>query len=63
MHRKWLEEDYYSWLNSDYSPIQALSFGVDPSIERSKTYFFFELKNVGRFGRELSKTLTSTRLE
>lgn len=63
MHRKWLEEDYYSWLNSDYSPIEALSFGIDPSVQRSKTYLFFELKNIGRFGKELSKTLSSTKLE
>jgi len=63
MNRKWIEEDYVSWKNNYNFSFQALSQGLDPSIERSKTYVFFELKNVGRLGKEISKALSSTKLE
>ena len=63
MNRKWIEEDYFSWKNNYTSSFQALSEGLDPSIERSRTYVFFELKNIGRFGKEISKALSSTKLE
>ena len=63
MNRKWIEEDYFSWKNNYTSSFQALSQGLDPSIERSKTYVFFELKNIGRLGKEISKALSSTKLE
>jgi len=63
MHRKWIEEDYFSWKNNYASSFQALSQGLDPSIDRNKTYFFFELKNIGRLGKEISKALSSTKLE
>ena len=63
MHRKWIEEDYFSWKNYYTTSLQALSEGLDPSIDRSKTYFFFELKNIGRLGKEISRTLSSTKLE
>ncbi|GIS74709.1 MAG: hypothetical protein CM1200mP12_04280 [Gammaproteobacteria bacterium] len=63
MNRKWIEEDYFSWKNNYTSSFQALSEGLDPSIERSRTYVFFELKNIGRLGKEISKALSSTKLE
>ena len=63
MNRKWIEEDYFSWKNNYSSSFQALSQGLDPSIERSRTYVFFELKNIGRLGKEISKALSSTKLE
>ena len=63
MNRKWIEEDYFSWKNNYTSSFQALSQGLDPSVERSRTYVFFELKNIGRLGKEISKALSSTKLE
>ena len=63
MNRKWIEEDYFSWKNNYTSSFEALSQGLDPSVERSRTYVFFELKNIGRLGKEISKALSSTKLE
>ena len=63
MHRKWIQEDYFSWEENYTSPIEAISSGFNPSRQRSKTYVFFELKNIGRLGKEISKALSSSRLE
>lgn len=63
MHRKWMDEDYFSWRNDYPSPFQALSQGFNPSKERDNTYLFFELKDIGRLGKEISKLLSSTKLE
>ncbi len=63
MHRKWVEEDYFSWQKSYLTPFEALSKGFDPSIERDKTYIFFELKDIGRLGKKISKALSSSKLE
>ena len=43
MHRKWLEEDYFSWRHEYSSPFGALTQGFNPSKERDRTYLFFEL--------------------
>ena len=63
MHRKWIDEDYFSWRNNYSSAFQALSNGFNPSKQRDNTYLFFELKDIGRFGKEISKMLSSTKLE
>ena len=63
MHRKWLEEDYFSWRHEYSSPFEALTQGFNPSKERDRTYLFFELKDIGRLGKEISKSLSSTKLE
>lgn len=63
MHRKWIDEDYYSWQKTYASALEALQQGLDPSRQRDNTYLFFELKNIGRLGKGISKALSSTRLE
>ena len=63
MKRKWTEPDYFSWRNNFSSSVEALSSGLNPSFERNKVYFFFELKDIGRFGKEISRALSSTKLE
>ena len=63
MHRKWIEENYFSWEENYLSPIEAISSGFNPSTKRNKTYVFFELKSIGRLGKEISKALSSSRLE
>ena len=63
MHRKWIDEDYYSWQKTYASALEALQQGLDPSRQRDNTYLFFELKNIGRLGKSISKALSSTKLE
>ena len=63
MKRKWTEPDYFSWRNNFSSSVEALSSGLNPSFERNKVYLFFELKDIGRFGKEISRALSSTKLE
>ena len=63
MHRKWIDEDYFSWRNNYPSAFQALSDDFNPSKQRDNTYLFFELKDIGRLGKEISKMLSSTKLE
>ena len=63
MHRKWIDEDYFSWRENYSSPFEALSQNFDPSKKRDNTYLFFELKDIGRLGKEIAKSLSSTKLE
>ena len=62
MHRKWVDEEYFLTDNKILT-FNDLSRGLNPSRERDRTYIFFELKNIGRFGKEISKALSSTKLE
>lgn len=63
MHRKWIDEDYFSWRENYSSPFEALSQNFNPSKKRDNTYLFFELKDIGRLGKEIAKSLSSTKLE
>ena len=63
MHRKWVDEDYFSWRLKYDSAYEALYEGLDPSRERGKTYLFFELKDLGRLGKQISRVISSTKLE
>ena len=63
MHRKWIDEDYFSWQSNYPSAFEALYQGLDPSRQRDNTYLFFELKNLGRLGKKISTALSSTKLE
>ena len=63
MHRKWIEEDYFSWRSDYLTPFEALSQGLNPSKEKNRTYLFFELKKIGRLGKQISKVISSPKLE
>ena len=63
MKRKWKEQDFFSWQGSYSDPFSALSNGYDPVKERDNIYIFFEFKQMGRLGKEISDVISSTLLE
>jgi lipopolysaccharide assembly outer membrane protein LptD (OstA) len=63
MKRKWKEQDFFSWQGSYSDPFSALSNGYDPIKERDNIYIFFEFKQIGRLGKEISDVISSTLLE
>ncbi|MFL2697794.1 MAG: LPS-assembly protein LptD [Gammaproteobacteria bacterium] len=63
MNRKWIEEDYFSWMQGYNSPAEALSMGYLPSKERDNLFIFFEFKNLGRLGRKVDKIISSPLLD
>lgn len=63
MKRKWIDQDYYPWYSNPSKAFADLSEGVVPQRSRNNLYVFFELKDLGRIGKEISKVISSTRLE
>ena len=59
MKRKWIDQDYYSLTanqaNDGNPDWEELTFEK----ERDNVYFFFELIELGRFGKEISEVLSS----
>ena len=63
MKRKWKDQDYYNWYASPTEAFQALESGINPELQRDNIYFFFELRDIGRIGKEISEVISSTVLE
>tara|TARA_Y100000739_G_scaffold221512_1_gene222067 strand:- start:254 stop:1168 length:915 start_codon:yes stop_codon:yes gene_type:complete len=63
MKRKWKDQDYYNWFASSAEAFQALESGINPELQRDNIYFFFELRDIGRIGKEISEIISSTVLE
>ncbi len=63
MNRKWIEEDYFSWIENFDSPSQALQSGYFPGRERDSLMIFFEFKNLGRLGRDINQILSSPSID
>ena len=63
MKRKWKDQDYYTWHASPTEAFKALADGINPELQRDNVYFFFELKDIGRIGKEISEVISSTVLE
>jgi len=63
MKRKWKDPDYYNWYESPAEAFKALESGINPELQRDNVYFFFELRDLGRIGKEISEVISSTVLE
>ena len=63
MKRKWKDQDYYTWYASPAEAFKALESGINPELQRDNIYFFFELRDIGRIGKEISEVISSTMLE
>tara|TARA_B100000686_G_scaffold126163_1_gene133566 strand:- start:2326 stop:4386 length:2061 start_codon:yes stop_codon:yes gene_type:complete len=63
MKRKWQDQEYYSWYANPDEAFKALQRGVNPELQRDNIYIFFELKDIGRIGKQVSEAISSTVLE
>jgi LPS-assembly protein len=63
MKRKWVQENYFLWQESYQNPFYALAQGHEPSQNQDNIYLFLEFKELGRFGKEISKIISSTKLD
>ena len=63
MKRKWKDQDYYRWYNNQEEAFKALESGINPELVRDNIYIFFELKDIGRIGKDISEVISSTLLE
>ena len=63
MKRKWQDQDYYAWYTNKEEAFKALQRGINPELQRDNIYIFFELKNIGRIGKQISEVISSTMLE
>ena len=63
MKRKWKDQDYYNWYASPTEAFKALESGINPELQRDNIYFFFELRDIGRIGKEISEVISSTVLD
>ena len=63
MKRKWQDQDYYTWSTNQEEAFKALQNGINPELRRDNIYIFFELKDIGRIGKQISEVISSTVLE
>ena len=61
MKRKWTDQDYYSFYNANDK--NFFSDGLLPEKEKDNIYLFFELTEIGRFGKKISEVLRSKRFQ
>jgi lipopolysaccharide assembly outer membrane protein LptD (OstA) len=59
MKRKWIDQDYYSLVTNQSVGINHGLDNLHFEQERDNVYFFFELVELGRFGKEISEVLSS----
>ena len=59
MKRKWTDQDYYSLTASQFIGLNHGFENLPFEKERDNIYFFFELIELGRFGKEISEVLSS----
>ena len=59
MKRKWKDQNYYNFFNMKEEAFNLLDEDILLERERDNIYFFFELTELGRFGKTISEVLTS----
>jgi len=59
MKRKWKDQNYYNFFNVEQEAINHLMGNIQADRERDNIYLFFELTELGRFGKTISEVLTS----
>ena len=59
MKRKWKDQNYYNFFNKEQEAINYLMGNIQADRERDNIYLFFELTELGRFGKTISEVLTS----
>ena len=63
MKRKWIDQDYYGLLNSyDNNSLNSIDLNFMER-ERDNVYFFFELVELGRLGKQISDVVSSRSFE
>ena len=63
MKRKWIDQDYYGLLNSyDNKSLNSIDLNFMER-ERDNVYFFFELVELGRLGKQISDVVSSRSFE
>ena len=61
MKRKWTDQDYYSFYNAIDTNIFSDALLLEK--EKDNIYIFFELTEIGRFGKKISEVLRSKRFQ
>ena len=59
MKRKWIDQDYYALTANQANSANPAWNELTFEKERDNLYFFFELIELGRFGKEISEVLSS----
>lgn len=59
MKRKWLDQDYYSFFDTEMHASDRFAGGLLPEKEKDNIYIFFELSELGRLGKRISDVLRS----
>ena len=59
MKRKWKDQNYYNFFNMEQDTLSDLIGNIQADRERDNIYLFFELTELGRFGKTISEVLTS----
>ena len=59
MKRKWKDQNYYNFFNMEQGTLSDLIGNIQADRERDNIYLFFELTELGRFGKTISEVLTS----
>ncbi len=59
MKRKWKDQNYYNFFNIEQETLNLLMRNIEAERERDNIYIFFELTELGRFGKTISEVLTS----
>ena len=63
MKRKWLDQNYYPFFGMNKEDINLIESSPFTERERDNIYLFFELTELGRFGKRISEVLSSRRFQ
>ena len=63
MKRKWLDQNYYPFFGMNKEDINLIENSPFTERERDNIYLFFELTELGRFGKRISEVLSSRRFQ
>ena len=63
MKRKWLDQNYYAFFGMNKEDINLIENRPFTERERDNIYLFFELTELGRFGKRISEVLSSRRFQ
>ena len=63
MKRKWLDQNYYPFFGTNKEDINLIENSPFTERERDNIYLFFELTELGRFGKRISEVLSSRRFQ
>ena len=61
--RKWLDQNYYPFFGMNKEDINLIEDNPFTERERDNVYLFFELTELGRFGKRISEVLSSRRFQ